>query len=49
MLKDLWVGPLTVGAGIVLVYVLCYWIPFPYLDCLVGPQCGRGLDVLGQG
>lgn len=38
---DLHVGPLTIGAGAVSDSVACHWIPFPYLDCLVGPQWER--------
>lgn len=32
------VSPLTGGAGAVSVSVLCLWIPFPGVNCLVGPQ-----------
>jgi hypothetical protein len=49
------VGPLTSRAGVVSDSVPCCWIPFPYLNCLVGLQWERmclvllGLDVPGWG
>ena len=39
---------LTSGEGAISVSVDCHWIPFSYLDCLVGPQWERmGLVLLG--
>ena len=32
------VDPLTIGAEPAVHSVACHWIPFPMLDCLVGPQ-----------
>jgi hypothetical protein len=49
------VCPLTRGAGTVSISVLSHWIPFPHMDCLVGPQWKKmclvllGLDVPGWG
>jgi len=31
-------GPLTIGTESTSDSVPCHWIPFPYMDCLVGPQ-----------
>ena len=42
---------LTIGAEAASDSVAAYWIPFPYMDCLVGPQWERmylvllGLDI----
>jgi hypothetical protein len=39
---------LIIGEGAISVSVDCHWIPFSYLDCLVGPQWERmGLVLLG--
>lgn len=35
------VGLLTVGAGAVSDSVVCHGTPFPYMDCLAGPQWER--------
>ena len=55
MQLGLHVGLLTVAQGVVSDSFACPWIPFPYLDGLLGPQWERrclvllGLDVPGQG
>jgi hypothetical protein len=52
---DLHVGALASEASVVLVSLLCNWIPSLYLDCLVGVQWKRiypvllALDVAGWG
>lgn len=55
MQLGLYVGSSTIGIEAVSDSVAGHWIPFPYLDCLVGPQWERmcsvllELDVPGQG
>jgi hypothetical protein len=49
------VDPLSIGARGVSDSVFCHSIPFPWLDCLVGPKWKRmhlvfwGLDIPGKG
>jgi hypothetical protein len=39
---------LTIGAGTISDSVACLWLPFPYLDYIVGPQWERMSLVLQE-